>query len=128
MSSKRLFLYVFFVVLACDLIPYLLTRAGPDPWGVNGLGRALVCFLAGYAGGQMLTATRTMASTLLAVFAATLLTLAVYILTGMALEEANGPARVYALARITTVAAVAFTLLGVVVARGLGRIGHRRAA
>lgn len=116
MSSKRLFLYVALAVLAVDLAAYLATQAGPDVWGINGYGRALICLAAGFARGRTLTRARTLACTLGGVIAATLVTVSIYIVTGLAVAEANGPQKVYALLVITAAIAIVGTSVGLVYA------------
>ncbi|HET7460429.1 MAG TPA: hypothetical protein VFJ82_04240 [Longimicrobium sp.] len=127
MSAKRLFVYVFFAVLAVDLGALVGTRAGPDVWGANGLGRAAICLAAGWAMGRMPAVGRAAASTFVGVIAATLITVSIYIVTGLAVEEANGPQKVYALLVLTAAIAIVSMLVGLVLSWSWRRLDRARA-
>jgi hypothetical protein len=128
MTSPRLFTCAFFTTAGVDLLAHALTHAGPDALGINGIGRLVICLALGYLGARALKPLAVLLSTLAGLIAATFLTVCTYIVTGLAVAEANGPHRVFTLLLVTVLLTLVGTLLGIIGRHAMERTGRPHAA
>lgn len=112
MTPRRLFACVLVATLALDFVNVVVFHHRFYTPAVVGTGRWMICVLAGYGASRGGAPLLGMAHTLLGATVATVLSAAVYVVTGAAFAATIGPAIVYALIVATTVIAVTGSLIG----------------
>jgi hypothetical protein len=127
MTNGRFFRNVFLVTVCVDLFAGTILHAAPMDLQIHTPGRWVIGLVAGYAGARAIGLVRTLALTVAAIMLATLLSTLVFVLTGRAMAEGNGPVSVAAMLLLTFVIAIAGALAGAAGALLRQRLSRRPA-